>query len=171
MEKFSHSSAKKIIIIAFASVLYLYVSICAALPITLEIIRPDRFSAQPTETFIGSIHNNSGSDLLVSDLALNFSGYNPAVISPIQLLGSGNELIRNAEATTLTLFTLDIGPFALPNVRYFTDLFIEDLNATPNFSNIATVSVQTGQVPEPTTLILLGTGFLAICLFRRQKLS
>lgn len=144
----------------FGFFLYLNSAICTAFPITLTVIQPDRIGqANSTEIFSGAITNNTGSDLLASDLFLDFSGFDPAVITVTQLLGSPDFLIADgATSSTFDFFSFTLGSNAVAGVTYFADLFVQDGSILPNTSNIVTVSVQ---VPEPGAFALFAAGLVA----------
>jgi hypothetical protein len=151
--------------VGVAFFLYLYASVASALPFTLTINQPDRLaSAGSTSLFSGTIANNSGGSVLASDLFLDFSGFDPLVVSLTQLLGSPDFVIADgATSSTVDLFTLDPASTALGGLTYFADVFVQDGSNPANFSNLATVSVTV--VPEPATVMLFGIGLLAF-LFR-----
>jgi hypothetical protein len=138
-----------------------YATIAAALPFTLTINQPDRIGFPgDTEIFAGTITNNTGADVIASNLFLDISGYDPTVVSLVQLLGSPDFSIANGDTSAMVdLFSLTLNLLAVPGTAYFADIFVQDGNNPANFSNIVTVSKF---VPEPATLALIGIGLLAI---------
>ena len=100
---------------------------------------------------------------MASDLFLNFANFDPLVVSLTQLLGSPDFVINDGDTSpTVDLFSFDLAPTAAAGTTYVADVFVQDGNNPPNFSNIVTVSVK---VPEPATAALFGIGLLVL-LFR-----
>ena len=117
-------------------------------------------TAGGTVIFTGQITNQTGVPLSALDLFLNFSGFDPAVITIEQLLGDPDFLLpNNTFSQVVNLYSVTVAANAPPGTYTF-DVFIQDVN--DNFSNIVTVSVvvSPNAVPEPTTLLLLITGLV-----------
>ena len=141
----------------------------AAIPLTLTIDNPDRVttSAVRSITFTGSITNDTGGDLLASDLFIDFSGYDPTFVSLSQLLGDPDFQIQNGtRSAQINLFTFDIAPPA-PFGAYFADVFLQDASFPTVTSNFATVSVT---IPEPGTAFLLIPIVVAVLHFRCKRI-
>src|SRR6186997_3253102 len=61
----------------------------ASAELSFTVLNPDRTAvAGGSETFLGTITNNTGASLSSQDLFLNFSGFDPAHLSISQLLGN-----------------------------------------------------------------------------------
>ena len=140
----------------------------ATIPIDLNIDQPDRLfaSANSTELFRGTLTNNTGAEILASDLFFNFSGFDPGVLTLTQLLGDTDFAIPDGGTSPSTdLFKIDIGVNAGLGITYFADVFAQD--ADVSFSNIQTVSVRT--VPAPGALGLFVSAIVAglVPLWRR----
>jgi hypothetical protein len=165
----SHVIYKQFAITGLGFILYIYSTICSALPLTLTVVQPDRIGTPgSTETFSGTITNNTGADILANDIFFDFSGFNPQVVSLTQLLGSPDFLIPDGGTTsTVSLFSFSLGTNAVAGPKYFADVFVQDGNILS--SNIVTVSMSV--VPEPATYALWVIGFLTILFFSGKSRS
>ena len=165
---FSGRLSYSIALLCLACALGVCANNAAAFPLTMTINQPNRTGTTgSTESFSGTITNNSGADILASDLFLDFSGFDPKVISLSQLLGSPDFLLANgASSATVELFKLEVGSNALPGARYVADVFAQDGNNPPDLSNLLTVSVL---VPEPNTVALIAIGLLALLFCRPRR--
>lgn len=139
-------------------------------PLTLTI-NPISLTGTPgsTVTFMGSITNTTGVTLNATDLFLNFSGFDPDVINPIQILGIPDfTLPNNTFSPTVSLFSITLSP-TTPAGTYTFDVFLQDINN--NLSNFVTVSVNVGaaEIPEPTTILLLITGLAGAKIARHKR--
>lgn len=155
------------VLFALAGFLSLYSAWASALPYTLVIDTPDR-TAIPGDTVIfqGTITNNTGADVSAIDLFLDFSGYDPMVLTPIQLLGDTDFVIPDGGTSALVdLFSMDVD-LATPPGTYYADVFVQDGVNPPNFSDIATISIT---VAEPQVVALLAAGLLALVAVRRRR--
>lgn len=140
-------------------------------PLTLSVLEPSRL-ATPGDTLIfsGTITNNTGLDLLATDLFLNFSGFDFNVVDLVQLLGTTDFALNNGDTSAVVdLFSFGLGAGALPGQTYVADVFLLDSN--DNFSNIVTVDVTAAEVtpvPEPSdSLLLCFTALVLLAAIRR----
>jgi len=134
-------------------------------------ISPTSLSGTPggTVTFMGTITNTTGFTLNATDIFINFSGFEPSVITPLQLLGTPDFVLpNNTFSPVVGLFTVTLAPGAAAGTYTF-DLFLQDINN--NLSNTVTVSVVVGAsaVPEPATLLLLMTGLAGAAVTRQKR--
>lgn len=143
--------------------------LCSAAPLTLHIQNPDRYGAVgTTQTFSGTIGNDTGADILASDLFLNFSGFDFSVVSLNQLLGAPDFLIANSTTSALSpLFEFTLSNSAAVPTTYFTDVVLQDVNG--HLSDVVTVSVST--VPEPSTWMLVVAALLVGSVVRVWPLA
>lgn len=136
--------------------------------IVLTIDDPTQFFAPTsgtiTETYYGTITNNTGSPLDVFDsgLVINFGNYNPTLVNLLPDLDTDglNPMIPvGGTVVDIDLFTFVLGPAAPPG-SYPVDVLLSDNG--PDLSNIVTVTEIV--TPEPTTwsfaLIAVGLVFL-----------
>jgi hypothetical protein len=152
----------------------LFLSICTqdASALSFTITDPNR-TVLPgsTSLFSGTIMNDTGVDLNASDLFLNFSGFDPGVVSLTQVLGDTDFVIPNATTTPQTpLFQATLGTTAMPGVQYLADVILQD--SAGNITAAETVSLQTA-VPEPSSVAFVVIGFgamLAGTRIRRRRI-
>ena len=86
-------------------------------------------------TFAGTITNNTGTTLHTSDLFLDFAGFDPAFLTPHQLLGSFDSTIADGSTSaSLQLFDLALASGAMPG---------------PLFSSDVTVQMRIGDLSDP----------------------
>ena len=118
-----------------------------------------------TVTFTGTITNDTGVALSATDMFLNFSGFNPLVITSVtQLLGSPDFTLPNMSVSApVDLFSVAIAPQATSGT-YSLNVSVEDINN--NLSNAVTASVAV-VVPEPSTYVLVAIALVAIMVSRR----
>jgi len=122
--------------------------------------------------FAGTVTNNSGVDLNASDFFFNFFGYDPAAVTPSQVLGLNDFGIpKGTTSATVDLFDVLFG--SVPDGASFPiQVQLEDVNN--NTSGIQTVTVSTSPsspVPEPATLFLTGIGLSGMLFSRRHARS
>jgi hypothetical protein len=129
-------------------------------PLDLDVLDSTRaVPATSIELYQGTITNNTGADVMASDLFFNFFGFDPQFVSLTQLLGAPDFTISNgATSPVVDLFDFTLGPNAPPGL-YSSDVLLED--SVGDTSNIVTV---TGQVPEPAAGSLLAISILSFML-------
>jgi hypothetical protein len=153
---------KTSIVIAAALQVSIFAPGAMAASLSLTIVNPDRLSFPGgTETFQGTIANNTGFALDSTDLFVDFSGYDPAQVTLDQLLGSTSFTIADGTTSSLVdLFTFSLANTAAVPATYPADVVLEDLAG--DLSTPQAVSLST--VPEPSNLALMAGGFLALLL-------
>jgi hypothetical protein len=136
-----------------------------------DVIDPDRVVQAPaTETFVGSITNGTGDPLFTTDIFVNFSGYDPFLVTVEQLLGDPDIPLPDGSTTSgLALFRISLDASALPDTTYFVDVQLEDVSS--NLSDILTVSLRNSAAaaPEPNALTLLIAALVSLVAGRRYR--
>jgi hypothetical protein len=150
----------------------IFMDTAEAVGISFEVSNPSLTTRSGgTVTFDGTITNNSGGDLFASDFSFNFFGFNPDSVSPIQDLGVTTDFLIVQETTSPQVALFDVALGRLPvGSNFLMQVQLEDINS--QLSGVQTVMVQvrgSAVTPEPATIILFGTGLLAIAV--RRKLT
>ncbi len=141
----------------------------ASAQISFTVLNPDRISvAGGTDTFLGTITNNTDDALSSQELFFNFSGFDPAHLSVSQLLGNVNFTIDKGQTSAVVaLFRTDLSSNAKPGL-YSMDMLLQDQDN--DLSDPLSVTLRI--VPEPAALALLSIGLiivLSITALRRAK--
>src|SRR5579871_3165424 len=137
-------------------------------------LSPDTLTTTSSGTvvFEGTVTNDSGGPFSAADLSFSFFGYDPASVTPTQILGFTNFLIPNNSTSVLTgLFSVSLG-----NVPTGSSFPVEAILVDPAFDlsapETAHVDVAgTSAIPEPAAcglLSLLAAGLLSIRRLRRR---
>jgi hypothetical protein len=140
--------------------LALATSSLSAHAMTLSIMDANRAVVPGSSTlFSGAITNDTGVDLTASALFLDFSGFDPLVVTITPLLGDVDFPVPTGATTPVVdLFRATLGLNAIPATTYFADVVLQD--ASGNFSGVETVSLT--QAPEPASVFLALAGIVAI---------
>jgi hypothetical protein len=126
-----------------------------------------------TAVFLGSLTNNSGSDLMATDFFFNFFGYDFNFVTPLQDLGASDFSIPNGTTSaSVDLFSITLNG-ALQGSSFPVQVQLEDANGDVSGTQTATVTVPgstpTG-TPEPSSMTLLFISALAgLGVVRRKK--
>jgi hypothetical protein len=128
-------------------------------------------SAGATVVFMGTITNTTGVTLNATDIFLNFSGFDPNVTTPEQILGTPDFVLpNNSFSAVVDLFSVLIAPTALPGVYPLT-VALQDING--NFSNNISVNVNLNgsvPVPEPSSILLIVFGMAGVYMNYKARL-
>jgi hypothetical protein len=127
--------------------------------ISFTVVDPDRISVPGrTDTFLGTITNNTDDTLSSQELFFNFSGFDPAHLSVSQLLGNVNFTIAKGQTSAVAvLFRTDLDPNAKPGL-YSMDMLLQDQDN--DLSDPLSVSLRI--VPEPSAYALLSIGLIVV---------
>jgi hypothetical protein len=145
-------------------------ALLAAHALSFTVGNPNRIGPPgDSETFQGTITNDTGATLDSTDLFFNFSGFDPVQVTLTQILGNTSFAIPNGTTSAVTgLFSFDLSPLAGSPAVYPADVTIEDING--DVSAIKTVSITTPS-PEPASILFaaLGTLLLLGLAFTKRK--
>jgi hypothetical protein len=138
----------------------------AAANLTLTVVDPDRTGPPDTTyVFAGTITNGFATPRNASDLFFDFSGFDPAVLSPAQLFGLVDFVIPAGGTTALMdLFEVHVGAAAF-GATYFADVTVQDVFG--HFSPPLTISITL--LPEPSTAWLVLVAFAALAGAMRSR--
>jgi hypothetical protein len=127
--------------------------------ISFTVLNPDRISAAgASDTFLGTITNNTDDALSSQELFFNFSGFDPAHLSVSQLLGNVNFTIDKGQTSgVVALFRTDLAADAKPGL-YPMDMLLQDQDN--DLSDPLSVTLRI--VPEPTAYALLSIGLIVV---------
>jgi len=131
--------------------------------LTFMVLNPDRLSTPgSTETFMGTITNDTDADLSSGDLFLNFSGFDPANVTILPLLGDVSFTVaKGATSGPVDLFRATLGVTTKPGL-YPIDMLLQSEDG--DLSDPITASLRV--VPEASTWILLMVGLLILLSIR-----
>lgn len=125
-------------------------------------------SSGGTATFTGTVMNATGVDLNASDFFFNFANYDFASVTPVQDLGFPMDFPIPNGTTSPSVALFDVMLGAVPPGSFFTvDVQLEDSNF--DFTSSQTVAVFVPDTPEPSTILLFGSGLAGIWLKRRKR--
>ena len=119
---------------------------------------PSQIPVGGTFVFQGTVTNNSGSPLDVTDFFFNFSGYDPNVMTVQQLLGNQDFPLNNqTTSATVDLFSVSLDSATPVGQTFPIDVTLQDSigDQTPNIT-FTVLSAKASPVPESSTLLQFG---------------
>lgn len=127
--------------------------------LTFMVLNPDRVATPGgTETFMGTITNDTDADLSSGDLFLNFSGFDPAHVAILPLLGDVSFTVaKGATSGPVDLFRATLGVTTKPGL-YPIDMLLQSEDG--DLSDPITASLRV--VPEPSVWAVLSIGLLIV---------
>lgn len=145
-----------------------------AAPLLTMTLDASSFNVSPGNTVIvtGTITNRTHADLSTTDLIINFSDYDPALLQPAMLLGGTDQRLPSFSfLTDLDLFSITIAPFAAPG-RYALSVLLQD--SAGDFDDVLALAVivpDPTAVPEPAGLHLIALPIGFLMFMRRRRLA
>jgi len=127
--------------------------------ISFTVLNPDRLtSAGGSETFLGTITNNTDADLPANELFLDFSGFDPTHLAISDLLSTANFDIKKGDTSpVLELFRANLAADIKPGV-YPIDVLLQSQDGDIGGPQTATLRV----VPEPSRWIIMSFGLFVV---------
>ena len=158
-DRFFANARVRFILIATLLFIALLPSHEAFAALSFTVINPDRVSTPgATETFMGTITNDTDADLSSGDLFLNFSGFDPVNVTISPLLGDVSFTVgKGATSGPVDLFRATLGA-ATPPGLYPIDMLLQSEDG--DLSDSVTASLRV--IPEPSTWVLLSIGLLLV---------
>jgi len=131
--------------------------------LSFTVVSPNRVSSPgATETFMGTITNDTDADLSSGDLFLNFSGFDPVNVTPTPVLGDVSFTVaKGATSGPVNLFRATLGATTLPGL-YPIDLLLQSEGGDLSDSITASLRV----IPEPSMWVLFSIGLLIVLSIR-----
>ena len=118
-----------------------------------------------TALFLGTVTNDSGSNLKASDFFFNFFGFDAASVIPSQDLGVATDFLIPNGSTSATVDLFDVRLGSVPAGSSFPiQVQLEDIIS--DLSLTQTVSVSVAPVPEPSALFLVGSVLIGLFVLR-----